>query len=239
MNLSKKPPDFIESFGDPESPSVEHLLLKVLKGENAKNDQVKNVSESIKVALKEAIIRGLSLEDKVKLLRVLQDRFENSRFRHPRISWSRVKAKLDASPEKLWSLNEMERTGGEPDVVEFDKKIKKYIFMDCSKESPIGRRDCVYDPRAEVYLKNNFPTERLNGNALNMAALMGVEILTEADYRKQQAKEKFDIETASFVFDADSKTVFRCYRVGKKIGKQELFPTYHSISAGWRGLLKV
>ena len=115
--------------------------------------------------------------------------------RHKGIEWTKVQAKLDANPEKLWSLDEMESTGGEPDVVGFDKKTGEYIFYDCAPESPSGRRSFCYDPEALASRKEHKP----KNSAIGMAAEMGVEILSEDEYRELQKFGKFDTKTSSWI----------------------------------------
>src|SRR5437868_13966885 len=119
--------------------------------------------------------KGLSPEQREELLKALKARFEKNMNRHKGLEWAKVKAELEASAEKLWSLNEMERTGGEPDVVGQDKKTAEYIFYDCSAESPKGRRSFCYDREALDSRKENKPKD----NAIDMAAAMGIELLTE------------------------------------------------------------
>src|ERR1700680_4896120 len=123
--------------------------------------------------------KKLSPEQDEQLLSTLKDRFEKNMKRHQGLEWAKVQAKLEASPEKLWSLDEMERTGGEPDVVAHDKKTGEYIFYDCSAESPNGRRSFCYDREALEARKEHKP----KNSALDMAAAMGIELLTEAQYR--------------------------------------------------------
>jgi hypothetical protein len=130
-----------------------------------------------------------------ELLKVLKARFEKSMNRHKGIEWAKVQAKLEANPEKLWSLNEMERTGGEPDVVGHDHKTGEYIFCDCSAESPIGRRSLCYDREALESRKEHKP----ENNAIDMAAAMGIELLTEELYRELQKLGNFDAKTSSWV----------------------------------------
>ena len=130
-----------------------------------------------------------------ELLRTLQARFENNMNRHKGLEWAKVQAKLEASPEKLWSLNEMENTGGEPDVVGHDKKTGEYTFYDCSAESPKGRRSLCYDREALNARKENKPKD----SALDVAAAIGVELLTEEQYRELQKLGSFDTKTSSWV----------------------------------------
>jgi hypothetical protein len=130
-----------------------------------------------------------------ELLKALKARFEKNMNRHKGLEWAKVQAKLEPNAEKLWSLNEMERTGGEPDVVGYDKKTGEYIFDDCSAESPIGRRNVCYDREALESRKENKPKD----SAMNMAAAMGIEILTEEQYRELQKLGNFDTKTSSWV----------------------------------------
>jgi hypothetical protein len=130
-----------------------------------------------------------------ELLSVLKIRFEKNIHRHQGLEWAKVPAKLEASPEKLWSLHEMERTGGEPDVVGRDKKTGEFIFYDCTAESPQGRQSLCYDRAALESRKKHKP----ENNALDMAAAMGVELLTEEQYRELQKLGNFDTKTSSWV----------------------------------------
>jgi hypothetical protein len=130
-----------------------------------------------------------------ELLNTLKARFEKNKSRHKGVEWATVQAKLEANTEKLWSLNEMERTGGEPDVVGYDKKTGEYIFYDCSAESPTGRRSICYDREALDSRKENKP----KNSAIGMAADIGIEILTEEQYRELQKLGKFDMKTSSWV----------------------------------------
>jgi len=130
-----------------------------------------------------------------ELLRALKARFEKNMNRHKGLEWAKVQAKLEANPEKLWSLNEMERTGGEPDVVGHDNKADEYIFYDCSEESPKGRRSVCYDREGQDSRKEHRP----ENNAVDMAAAMGIELLTEEQYRELQKLGKFDLKTSSWV----------------------------------------
>jgi hypothetical protein len=130
-----------------------------------------------------------------KLLKTLQTRFEKNMGRHKQIKWDAVQAKLESNPEKLRILEEMEHTGGEPDVIGFDTATTEFIFCDCSAESPIGRRSLCYDRDALEARKANKPS----GNAIEMAALMGIEILNEAQYKALQELGKFDTKTSSWI----------------------------------------
>lgn len=134
-------------------------------------------------------------EQSEALLRTLQARFEKNKSRHQELEWAPVQAKLIANPEKLWSLYEMEMTGGEPDVVGRDRKTGEYIFYDCSAESPAGRRSICYDGEALASRKENKP----KNSAMEMAAVMGLELLTEEQYRALQQLGNFDLKTSSWV----------------------------------------
>ena len=139
--------------------------------------------------------KTISPKESTELLNTLKTRFEKNAKRHKGIDWAKVQAKLEAHPAKLWSLNDMELTGGEPDVVACDKKTDEYHFYDCSEESPKGRRSVCYDPEAQASRKEHKPKD----SALGMAADMGVEILTEEQYRQLQELGSFDLKTSSWV----------------------------------------
>src|SRR5438132_54161 len=139
--------------------------------------------------------KELSSAQREELPRALKARFEKNMDRHKGLEWTKVKAKLEARTEKLWSLNEMERTGGEPDVVGFDKKTGEYVFYDCSAESPKGRRSVCYDREALESRKEHKPKD----SAMNMAAAMGIELLSEEQYRALQKLGNFDTKTSSWV----------------------------------------
>ena len=137
----------------------------------------------------------LSAAQKEKLLSTLQTRFEKNKNRHKNIKWESVQTKLESSPAKLWSLNELETTGGEPDVVDYDKKNNEYIFFDCSPESPNGRRSFCFDAEALKSRKENKP----KNSATAMAKEMGVELLSEEEYRALQKLGTFDLKTSSWI----------------------------------------
>jgi hypothetical protein len=139
--------------------------------------------------------KDLSTKQREELLRALKARFEKNTDRHKGLAWDKVQAKLEANAEKLWSLNEMERTGGEPDVVGHDKKTGEYIFYDCSADSPKGRRSICYDGEALESRKEHKPKD----SAAGMAAAMGIELLTEEQYRELQKLGDFDTKTSSWV----------------------------------------
>lgn len=142
----------------------------------------------------------LSPEQSEELIRVLKSRFEKNMKRHKGIEWAKVQAKLEANPEKLWILDDMEITGGEPDVVGYDKKTGEYIFYDFSAESPNGRRSVCYDGEALASRKEHKP----KNSAMDMAADMGIEILTEEQYRELQKLGEFDTKTSSWVKTPDA-----------------------------------
>jgi hypothetical protein len=139
--------------------------------------------------------KDMKAKQREELLSALKARFEKNMNRHQGLEWAKVQAKLEANPEKLWALSEMERTGGEPDVVGFDKKAGEYIFYDCSAESPKGRRSVCYDREALEARKEHKP----GNNAIDMAAAMGIELLTEEQYRELQKLGNFDLKTSSWV----------------------------------------
>jgi len=182
---------------------------------------------------------SLSKKQREEILRALQARFEKNMNRHPGVEWTKVQARLEASTEKLWSLHEMERTGGEPDVVGHDKKTGEYIFYDCSAESPKGRRSICYDREALDSRKENKPKD----NAIAMAAAMGVELLTEEQYRELQKLGNFDTKTSSWV-----KTPSAVRKLGGALFCDRRFDTvflYHNgaesyyAARGFRGSLRV
>lgn len=183
--------------------------------------------------------RILSLEQHEKILRVLKARFEKNMNRHTGLEWAEVQAKLETNTEKLWSLNEMERTGGEPDVIVHDRKEDVYIFYDCSAESPKGRRSICYDREALESRKEHKP----QNNAIDMAADMGIEILTEEQYRELQGLGHFDTKTSSWV-----KTPANIRKLGGAIFCDRRYDTvfvYHNgaesyyAARGFRGSLRV
>ena len=181
----------------------------------------------------------ISPEQKEELLNELKQRFEKNMGRHAGIKWADVQAKLEASSEKLWSLAEMERTGGEPDVVGFDKKTGEYIFYDCSAESPKGRRSLCYDRRAWESRKEHKP----DGNAVEAAAAMGVELLTEEEMRELQKLGEFDTKTSSWVktpedFRDKGGALFCDRRFGRVFVYCNGAESYYA-ARGWRGSLRV
>ncbi len=139
--------------------------------------------------------KDLSPAQREELLKTLKARFEKHMNRHQGLEWAKVQARLEANPDKLWSLSEMEKTGGEPDVVSHDKKTGEYVFFDCSSETPEGRRSVCYDREGWESRKEHRPAN----NAMDMAAAMGIEMLTEEQYRELQKLGSFDTKTSSWV----------------------------------------
>ena len=139
--------------------------------------------------------KELTSSQREQLLKTLKTRFEKNMHRHKGIEWSKVQARLEAHTEKLWSLNEMENTGGEPDVVGYDKKTGEFVFFDCSAESPKDRRSVCYDREGLESRKEHRPAN----NAVDIAAAIGIELLTEEQYRELQKLGTFDIKTSSWV----------------------------------------
>jgi hypothetical protein len=183
--------------------------------------------------------KKLSMEQRDELLSALKARFDNNMNRHAGLVWNKVQAKLEANPEKLWSLHEMERSGGEPDVVGYDKKTGEYIFYDCSAESPISRRNLCYDRQAWESRKENKPAN----NAIDVAAAMGIEILSEEQYRELQKLGNFDMKTSSWV-----KTPSDIRKLGGALFCDRRYNTvflYHNgaesyyAARGFRGWLRV
>lgn len=162
------------------------------RGTNSKN--LREATKKSTVSVVETI-NELSPEQLEELIMALKTRFEKNMNRHKGLEWAKVQAKLKANTEKLWTLNEMERTGGEPDVVGHDKKTGEYIFYDCSAESPNGRRSICYDREGLESRKENKP----KNNAVDMAAAMGIELLTEEQYKELQKLGEFDTKTSSWV----------------------------------------
>lgn len=183
--------------------------------------------------------KKLSPEQREELLRELKTRFEKNMNRHKGLQWAKVLAKLEAGTEKLWTLNEMERTGGEPDVVDYDKKTDEYIFYDCSAESPKGRRNVCYD-REGLEARKAFKPEN---NAIDMAAAMGIELLTEEQYRKLQKLGNFDTKTSSWVkTPSDIRklggALFADRRYDNVFVYHNSAPSYYGVRA-FRGSLRV
>jgi len=183
--------------------------------------------------------KALSEEQREELLGILKARFEKNKNRHKGLEWAKVRARLEANPEKLWSLSEMEKTGGEPDVVSLDKKTGEYIFYDCSAESPKGRRSVCYD-REALNARKEFKPKT---SALDMAEAMGIELLTEEQYRELQQLGEFDTKTSSWV-----GTPSAIRKLGGAVFCDRRYDTvflYHNgaesyyAARGFRGLLRV
>jgi len=183
--------------------------------------------------------KELSPKERQELLGALKVRFEKNMNRHKGLEWANVQEKLEANTEKLWSLNEMERTGGEPDIVGHDKKTGEYIFYDCSAESPKGRRSVCYDREGLESRKEHKP----ENNAVDMAAAMGIELLTEEQYRALQKVGHFDTKTSSWLkTPSDIRklggAIFADYRYGNVFVYHNGAQSYYGGRA-FRGLLRV
>jgi len=183
----------------------------------------------------------LSLEQRRTLIATLRTRFEDNMNRHKELEWNKVEARLVARPEKLWSLHEMERTGGEPDVVGCDRSAGAFVFFDCSKESPAGRRNLCYDQGGQEARerKGVHPV----GNALGLAETMGIDLLTEEQYRELQRLGSFDPKTSSWIrTPANIRTLggalFADRRYGHVFVYHNSAPSFYS-SRGFRGSLRV
>lgn len=183
--------------------------------------------------------KSLSTEQSEELIKLLKSRFEKNMNRHKGLNWADVQAKLEARAEGLWSLSEMERTGGEPDIVGMDQKTGEFIFYDCSAESPKDRRSLCYDREALESRKENKPKD----NAMDVAATMGIELLSEEEYRELQKLGKFDLKTSSWV-----KTPAAIRKLGGALFCDRRYDTvflYHNgaesyyAARGFRGSLKV
>ncbi|HPF50840.1 MAG TPA: DUF4256 domain-containing protein [Draconibacterium sp.] len=183
--------------------------------------------------------KTISEKESGKLLETLKLRFEINMHRHAGLDWNKVQEKLAANPDKLWSLNEMEETGGEPDVVRFDKITEEFIFVDCSAESPKGRRSICYDRAALEARKEHKP----KSSAIEMATNMGIEILDETEYRELQKLDVFDTKTSSWI-----KTPGKVRELGGAVFCDRRYNTvfvYHNgadsyyAARGFRGKLKV
>jgi len=183
--------------------------------------------------------KDMQAKQREELLRALKARFEKHMNRHKGLEWAKVKAKLEANTKKLWSLNEMERTGGEPDVVGHDKKTGEYMFFDCSAESPKGRRSVCFDREGLESRKEHKP----GNNAIDMAAAMGIEILTEEQYRELQKLGNFDAKTSSWVKTPSEirklgGAIFADFRYGNVFVYHNGAQSYYG-SRAFRGSLRV
>jgi len=183
--------------------------------------------------------RDLTQAERDELIKTLKARFEKNMQRHEGLEWASVQAKLDANAEKLWFLSEMERTGGEPDVVGFDAETGEFIFFDCSPESPKGRRNVCYDREALESRKQHKPQT----SATDMAAAMGIELLTEEEYKKLQKLGKFDSKTSSWLKTPPEVrrlggAIFGDFRYGRVFIYHNGAESYYS-ARGFRGSLRV
>jgi len=183
--------------------------------------------------------QSLSAAQRRELLATLQERFEKNMGRHEGLEWADVEARLEAHPAKLRSLHEMERSGGEPDVVGRDRKTGEYVFFDCSAESPAGRRSVCYDREALESRKEHKPKE----SAMEMAAAMGIELLTEEEYRELQALGEFDLKTSSWLkTPADVRQLGGALYGDRRYGRVFVYhngaPSYYA-ARGFRGALRV
>ena len=179
------------------------------------------------------------MDNNMEILNTLKDRFEKNMNRHQGLEWKPIQEKLEANPKKLWSLSEMEKTGGEPDVISYDKETGEYIFFDCSDESPVGRRNLCYDKEALDSRKENKPV----GSAVEMAKDMGIELLTEDEYRTLHSIGEFDRKTSSWVFTPPAirkkgGAVFCDYRYGHVFLYHNGASSYYGVR-GFRGKLRV
>ena len=181
----------------------------------------------------------LTSEQIAELLKMLKNRFEANPYRHQGLEWADVEKRLAANPGKLWALNEMERTGGEPDVLELDRSSGEYVFFDCSAESPVGRRNVCYDREALEARKQNKPKD----SAMGMAEKMGIDILNEEEYRRLQKTGRFDTKTSSWI-----KTPAEIRKLGGALFCDRRYDTvfvYHNGAdsyygaRGFRGCLRV
>lgn len=183
--------------------------------------------------------KQLSLEQREKLLVTLKSRFEKNMNRHVSLEWAKVQAKLETDGKKLWSLSEMEMTGGEPDVIGYDNMTGEYTFYDCSAESPKGRRSLCYDREALESRKEHKPAD----SAVGMALAMGIELLTEEEYRKLQELGDFDLKTSSWLkTPSDIRklggAIFADYRYGHVFVYHNGAESYYAVR-GFRGSLRV
>lgn len=189
--------------------------------------------------MSKAIIKKLTSEQSASLLSLLCKRFETNSARHKGIKWMDVETKLRSQPAKLWSLSEMEKTGGEPDVISYDKKNNEFIFCDCSAESPAGRRSFCYDPEALASRKENKPKH----SAMGMAAKMEIDLLTEQDYRALQKLGTFDSKTSSWLQTPApirklGGAIFGDYRYATVFTYHNGAESYYA-ARGFRGKLRV
>lgn len=184
-------------------------------------------------------MKRLSTEQHTELLNILKTRFEKNTNRHKNLAWNTIQEKLENNPEKLWSLNEMEQSGGEPDVVGFDEQSGDYIFIDCSAETPAGRRSLCYDKEG-LESRKEFKPEN---NAVDRANEMGIEILSEEEYLNLQQLGKFDTKTSSWIKTPSEMrklggALFADYRYGRVFFYHNGAQSYYAVR-GFRGLLRV
>ena len=192
--------------------------------------------------------KELQQKQREELLNKLKTRFEDNMSRHSGLEWDKIQSRLKADPEKLWSLNEMERTGGEPDVVGYDKKTGEYIFFDCSAQSPDGRRYVCYDhegqeARKKIKSTKSVKSGGLSGNAIDMTSTMGIELLTEEQYRALQKLGDFDTKTSSWVKTPSAirelgGAIFSSRRYNHVFTFHNSAPSYYG-DRGFRGSLRV
>lgn len=183
--------------------------------------------------------KSLLSKEKEELLEILKSRFYKNINRHQGLEWDKIRKKLEENTIHLWSLNEMEKTGGEPDVIEFNEKTNQYTFCDCSKESPLGRRSLCYDDEALNSRKKNKP----KNSVINTANAMGIELLSEKGYRKLQTLGKFDMKSSSWVQTPSEirmlgGAIFCDFRYNKVFVYHNSADSYYQ-SRGFRGILKV
>jgi hypothetical protein len=233
----------------------EKVFLKLIEeGKIEKKDintAVEEVVKEINSKSMEVLEKKLSAEEAIRLLKILEENLGKMKAidrKLAKLKWEDVEKRLkEASPEKLWSLQQMALTGGQPCVVALEK-TGEYIFMDCSLESPIGRRNCVYDEDAELELKKSNPNAQFNGNAVTMANNMGVEIMSASEYRRLAGKVK-DLHSTNWI-KGETKYIGGLVRMagfgylGDLDGKKHLYAKYDgankfSEERGWRGVLKV
>ena len=183
--------------------------------------------------------KQLSPEQQIELLKTVKIRFEKHTNRHKDLEWAKIQAKLEANPEKLWSLNEMERTGGEPDVIGYDKNTNEYLFCDCSAESPKDRRSLCYDREALDARKEHKPKD----SVIDMVTAMGIELLTEEQYRNLQQFGNFDTKTSSWIQTPSEirklgGAIFADFRYGTVFVYHNGAESYYA-ARGFRGSLRI
>lgn len=223
-----------------DSPEACNKLKKFVVDKNQENfDRLENELIKMESIMANKQGKQLSAAAQTALIDLLKTRFDNNKTRHPHINWTNVEAKLKANIEKLWSLNEMERTGGEPDVVGHDKTTGDYIFYDCAAESPKGRRSVCFD-REGLETRKEHPPQN---NAMDMASAMGIEILSEENYRELQKLGAFDVKTSSWIQTPSAirklgGALFADRRYDKVFVYHNGAQSYYA-ARGFRGALKV